>query len=683
MTVKHYALYNEIRQMLEELYGKGAQFRKGQYEAIEATLTNKRTLIVQKTGWGKSLVYFACTKYLRRHFGGVTFVISPLLALMDNQLEAAQGMGLKCELLNYRTKERHEEILLSLQNNETDLVFVTPETLFSPIVQEHLNKIDIGLFVIDEAHCISDWGHDFRLEYGRLYRIINNLSPTVSVLATTATANDRVVNDLVAQLGENVFVSRGHLTRDSLSIQTITLPSKAERYAWIVDHINGIPGSGIIYCITIRDCEQLARFLNNNGISTLPYHSDLSEDDAIKAEQMLKQNRIKALVSTVKLGMGYDKDDISFVIHFQMPSNVVAYYQQIGRAGRKLDNAYAILLHGQEDSEINDYFIESAFPSSSEVKKITDCLSEGGKRLGQILMNVNIRRNRLKKVLLFLEKDGCLFKEDNVYYLSANQYVYDNEKYEAIKRLRKQEYKQLCDLTETKQCLMKYVVNCLDDPSTDVCGHCANCIGRPIISEQISMDSLNKAQIYLNNLLIPIIPKKRWAQTHYTKATAIEHINQEGICVSVYGDSGYGEMVKDGKYNTGCFSDKLVEKSAEILQNTIAEQNIRHITCVPSLRSDIVKDFTIRLAKRLGIEFVECLIKADAPPQKNMENSSYQCSNAYSSFSLNSEVSTPESIILVDDIIDSGWTLTVCGNLLGSAGCDFVFPFTLASSSNK
>ena len=244
---------------LECFLGPGKSFRDGQYEAIEAMLTNKRTLVVQRTGWGKSMVYFVCTKILREEQKGLTLIISPLLSLMKNQIEAAARAGLKCETLNSsKTLEEKSQILESMEKGEVDLVLTTPETLFTPIVQDALPKIKIGLFVVDEAHCISDWGHDFRLEYCRINKIISSMLKNVPILATTATANDRVVEDLKQQLGGDVFVSRGPLMRKNLSIQVLNLRYKATRYAWLIDNINKIPGSGIIYYLTFVHVSHLS-----------------------------------------------------------------------------------------------------------------------------------------------------------------------------------------------------------------------------------------------------------------------------------------------------------------------------------------------------------------------------------------------------------------------------------------
>jgi len=373
----------EALKILQDAYGKSASFRNGQLEAIEAVFKNRRILIVQKTGWGKSLVYFIATRILREHGRGVTIIISPLLELMKNQQEAAVRFDLKCAELNSSITRRKERIAVvnALVAGKIDVFFTTPETLFRDEVQNRLSEIDIGLFVIDEVHCLSDWGHDFRLEYGRLYRVIKGLSSTVPVIGTTATANDRVVRDLEKQLGSNVYVTRGELTRDSLCLQALKLDDRAKRYAWIADHIGELPGTGIIYCLTRHDCTYLCEFLKSVKIEADTYFSD---DDREKkglnraAMEKFEKNEIKVLVATIKLGMGYDKPDIGFVIHFQRPLNIVAYYQQIGRAGRAIPKAFVVLMSGPEDDKIAESFISNAFPTEELCRKVLYVVQEGG-----------------------------------------------------------------------------------------------------------------------------------------------------------------------------------------------------------------------------------------------------------------------------------------------------------------
>jgi ATP-dependent DNA helicase RecQ len=690
ITINDQNLYNKSLSIIKNLYGENAKFRDGQYEAIESTVKNRRTLVVQRTGWGKSLVYFVSTKLFREAGKGATFVVSPLLVLMENQVEAAKKLGLTCALLNGEERKNLGDLgwiehLNQIKRGEVDLVFVTPETLFNKDVQRILPSTRIGLFVIDEAHCISDWGHDFRLEYCRLKEVLSSLAPNIPVLATTATANNRVVADLEKQLGDKVYISRGPLTRDSLYIQVLHLKKKPERYAWILENINKLPGSGIIYCTTTRDCDYLADFLMSNGISAIAYHSKNDEAKNLYAITSFKNNKIKVIVATIKLGMGYDKGDISFIIHFQMPKNIVTYYQQIGRAGRNINKAYVFLMTGQEDINILDYFIKTAFPTKQEMEEILHCIqaNRGGCSKKQLSSLINIKSTRIEKSLSFLINDGYVYKDGSKYFVSPKVFVCNEKHYKEITDLRHQEIEQMKELTNTKKCYSKFIVRLLDDPSAKDCGHCANCLSSPLFSENVSFETVNKASSYINNKSFIIEPRKQWP-AWWPDKKAIKYINNDGLCLSRYGDAGYGELVARDKYSgLHQFCEELIEGSAKLLMPLIKEKNITHITNVPSLRSNLVQDFAKRLAKKCNLTYIEMLKKLPAAPQKAMENSAYQSKNAFDSFSIINDVIPPKRILLVDDIVDSKWTLTVCGYLLMSHGCWDVYPFALADSSQE
>lgn len=677
-------LRHEAEAILKEAYGVNARFREGQLEAIEATLTNKRTLIVQKTGWGKSLIYFIATKILRSKGGGTTLIISPLLELMNNQIEAASIFGLHCEMLNSTIKDEADrlQILDDLQMGRVDVLFITPETLFKVEVQARIADIQLGLFVIDEAHCLSDWGHDFRREYSRLYRVINILPSTTPVLCTTATANNRVIEDLSTHLGEDLYVSKGELMRESLCLQIINSRDKAARYAWILEHLNDLPGTGIIYCLTRRECQDLSDFLKHNGIAAEAYYSDnIRESSGLNADAIMKfkDNRIKAIVATIKLGMGYDKPDIGFVIHYQRPQNIVAYYQQIGRAGRNLDKSYAILMTGPEDEDILNYFIDNAFPDEEMCERILKVAV--GKSKNEIIASVNGPLRRIENALVFLEFDGYLQKEGSKYYRNPMPFQYDREHYEAVTAMRKKEMKQMRDLLFIEECLLRFTVNCLNDSTMTDCRKCENCIGEPLIPESFSEEALFKAQEYIKSLVFVIEPRRRWACTQDVGQKNIEHPFKPGLCLSKYGDAGYGEMVKHDKYKADKYRDELLNISIEKLNPIKAEYNVQFLTFVPSLRNDKVEKFARKLAKALELEFIKVIQKSEAPQQKDMQNSSFQYQNAQQSFSIPGEEKFEGSIILVDDIVDSRWTLTVCGNLLGKHGFENVIPFCLADSS--
>lgn len=689
--------------ILQNLYGPDAEFHDGQYEAIEATLVNSRTLVVQKTGWGKSLVYFITAKMVE----GTTIVISPLLALMDNQKEYARKLGLRCEILNgsikdYRTKGIFDRsnMLERINNGDCDVLFTTPETLYSPDVQMNIPNWNIGLFVVDECHCITDWGHDFRLEYSRLNRVIKNLPGSIPVLGTTATASDRVIEDLKKQFGGDVYVSRGPLTRESLHIEVLKMNSKAERYAWIRKNINKLPGSGIIYCLTQRDCQNLSDFLNDEGIEARPYYSstELERPDAEgvtanqKTEKLFYENKIKVIVATVKLGMGYDKSDIGFVIHYQRPSSLIAYYQQIGRAGRTPGiDAYCYMMAGEEDREIQEYFINNAFPTEEEERKVIEELEKKGKDgAGKTDLQkcCNMNSKALERSIMFLTNNGYIYYENKKYYRSAKTYTFMGAEYEEVKKAKFEELEMLNRFVDTKDCYSQFVVKALNDNTANPCGKCSNCINDMILSgvEMPEVQEITEIQERLNSIYFDIVPRKRWPEIDpdFDISTVIDIPNETGLALCKYGDAGYGEMVRHDKYKEPAFRDELVEKAAEVLQEKIGSEGYTLITNIPSARNTKVADFAMRLAQRLGYEYEELLeISGEGEEQKKMQNSTYQCANAKRKIRLKQGVTCPEKVILVDDMVDSKWTLTVAGRLLTKNGSESVFPFCLADSSQS
>lgn len=686
-------LFSRATAILKNLYGGNARFRPGQYEAIERTIKEKRLLVVQKTGWGKSLVYFICTKLLREEGAGVTLVISPLLALMDNQLSAARKMGLNCAALNSTTANERELILMGMEANTYDLVLATPESLMNKKFRQYLPDIRIGLLVIDEAHCISDWGHDFRLEYNKIYRVIEQLQPNVPVLATTATANNHVIEDLQKQMGKPK-VSRGHLMRDNLSIQILPLSDKESRYAWILDNIGRLPGTGIIYCLSRKDCTWLSDFLCENGISAEPYFSGDGEQEK-QSQETLKRflnDEIKVIVSTIKLGMGFDKGNVAFVIHFQCPKNVIAYYQQIGRAGRNISFARTFLMLGGEDYRIHKGFIENAFPSEPEMKRIRQCITDcpGVCTVNKICAAIDISKKKILKVLDFLEDEGLIEKEWHsstsgkpyaVYKSTAAPFVYRGEHYEEIKQIRYRELEQMQTIANTSECLSRTVVSCLDDIEDHDCGICSNCDPKGRFPVTVSAVSKRRAIDFLENLTIPIDPWNYWPRNNLVADTKNYYPNLQGIALSKYNE-GLGKLVRDGKYSTQKFDGQLVRKGARVLKKYIKEHDLCCVTAVPSLNTNVVPDYAKRLADACGLPYVDLLRKTNRSHQKDLNNTAHQFVNAYKSFESISSASIPSGVILVDDMVDSGLTLAVCGARLGQAGCERVFPLALADAGS-
>ncbi len=679
---------DRVYEILRESYGENAEFREGQKEAIEAVVNGKRTLVVQKTGWGKSLVYFLAAKLLNeKKRDGITLIISPLLALMNNQIDSAKKLGINVKTINSDNKDEWDNIISDIcDNNTVDALIISPERLAnSDFVKDCLDKIKnrVNLFVVDEAHCISDWGHDFRPDYRRIVKILQLLPSNVPVLATTATANDRVVNDIVAQLGENLVISRGELIRESLAIQVIKLQKKEDRLAWLAENIEKMPGSGVVYCLTKADCDLVTDWLNENDIKSEKYYADISKEDKAIVLEKFQQNEIKVLVATVAFGMGYDKPDIGFVIHFQRPANIVSYYQQIGRAGRGIELAYAILLCGEEDEHINQYFINSAFPTEKDMNIVVDFITDNpGKSISEIKGALNIRANRVEKTLKYLTVGDDIYTEDvnrkKCYYKSAKKWKPDLERSEGITAIRYKEMQDMDEFTKQKGCYMKYIAEKLDDVNAKVCGKCSNCRGL-LFDERVDAETVQRAQQFIKSKFGVIEPRKQ-----FPDKTKIESEFQfkSGIVLSNYADAGYGLAVQKGKYLDGYFSDELVDASVKILSEFIKNNNIEWITPVTSKRHpQLVPDFAKRLADKLGIGYFEGIKKFNAEEQKKFENSDGQYRNANDSFEIIQI--KKENILLVDDMVDSRWTFTVCAMKMREKGSGDIYPFALANTAGR
>lgn len=679
---------DRVYEILRESYGENAEFREGQKEAIEAVVNGKRTLVVQKTGWGKSLVYFLAARLLKeKKRDGITLIISPLLALMNNQIDSAKKLGINVKTINSDNKDEWDNIISDIcDNNTVDALIISPERLAnSDFVKDCLDKIKnrVNLFVVDEAHCISDWGHDFRPDYRRIVKILQLLPGNVPVLATTATANDRVVNDIVAQLGENLVISRGELIRESLAIQVIKLQKKEDRLAWLAENIEKMPGSGVVYCLTKADCDLVTDWLNENDVKSEKYYADISKEDKAIVLEKFQQNEIKVLVATVAFGMGYDKPDIGFVIHFQRPANIVSYYQQIGRAGRGIELAYAILLCGEEDEHINQYFINSAFPTEKDMNIVVDFITDNpGKSISEIKGALNIRANRVDKTLKYLTVGDDIYTEDvnrkKCYYKSAKKWKPDLERSEGITAIRYKEMQDMDEFTKQKGCYMKYIAEKLDDVNAKVCGKCSNCRGL-LFDEMVDAETVQRAQQFIKSKFGVIEPRRQFPDKTKIKS---EFQFKGGIVLSNYADAGYGLAVQKGKYLDSYFSDELVDASVKILSEFIKNNNIEWITPVTSKRHpQLVPDFAKRLADKLGIGYFEGIKKFNAEEQKKFENSDGQYRNANDSFEIIQI--KKENILLVDDMVDSRWTFTVCAMKMREKGSGDIYPFALANTAGR
>ena len=674
---------------LEDAYGEGASFRDGQIEAISAVLQGQRALVVQKTGWGKSLIYFLSTKILRDRGKGLTIVISPLLALMNNQLDSAERFQLVSRTINSNNAEDWEAITDEIAQGQVDILFISPERLAKKEFNEKvIEKISgsIGMLVVDEAHCISDWGHDFRPDYRRIANIIKFMPYNVPLLATTATANDRVVEDVADQLGENILIQRGPLIRESLALQVIKLDRKEERLAWLSENIRKFDGSGIIYCLTKSDCNLVSAWLRCCGIDAQAYYSGV-EGDRRELESMFIKNEMKVLVATSAFGMGIDKPDISFVIHFQKPGNVVAYYQQIGRAGRGVEPAYAILLAGSEDDEITEYFIKTAFPTFREMDEVIKIIEGSeGLSINGLMSGLDMSYKRIEHCLKVLSINGDVYKEGPKYHKAVKAWEPDMEYANQITRIREHELNRMNDFIDTKECYMKFLAKELNDEYALDCGKCTNCLEKEIFPSEAKMEDILGALDFIKGEHYAFDPRKQWPSGERIegKNKIYEDLRCErGIALSNYGDAGWGRMVRKNKYDDGRFSDELVEASKELLAERIFENEITWVTSVSSKRRpELVRNFAEKLASALELPYHECIAKThDAKQQKELNNSHKQFENAWNSFDVGQVM--PGNVLLVDDMVDSKWTFTVCGYKMRENGSGKVYPFALANTAGS
>ncbi len=667
-----------------------ATFREGQWEAIRHLVDGDgRLLVVQKTGWGKSFVYFIATKLLRETGLGPTLLVSPLLALMRNQIDAAARMGVAAETINSTNQDEWRRVADRVKADDLDVLLISPERLANAEFQASvLDPIAsrVGMVVIDEAHCISDWGHDFRPQYRQVERLLRRLPTRSRLLATTATANDRVIADLRDVLGHALTITRGDLARPSLTLQAIGLPDRAERLAWLADHLDALPGSGIVYALTKADAYRIATWLRVKGHAVDAYTGGDENPRRIDLEQALLENRVKALVATSALGMGFDKPDLGFVVHFQIPGSVVTYYQQVGRAGRALDDAYGILLHGRGDTDITTWFINAAFPARNDVEAILEALrgAPRGLSVSDLERAVNVRRGRITHALLLLglETPSPIAKEGAKYLLSPA----------ALPETFWDRVKRITDIREAEQAQMqayaalpfgahmRFLVDALDGDTAD-----ASPPRLPPLPGTVSEATVREAVAFLRRTHLPIEVRRQWPAgpspawgLRGTIPTGLRA--EEGRALSLWGDAGWGDAVRRGQYEANHFGNDLVEACAGMIRDWQPKPAPTWVTCVPSLRRpDLVPIFARRLAAVLGLPCIDALAKVEErPPQKEMQNSAQQVLNLDGAFAVIDGSVQPGPVILVDDMVDSRWTFTVGAWLLRNTGCEAVFPVALA-----
>ncbi|WP_308113865.1 RecQ family ATP-dependent DNA helicase [Kineosporia corallincola] len=684
-----------------------ARLHDDQWTAIEALVVDRRrALVVQRTGWGKSAVYFVSTALLRAAGAGPTIIISPLLALMRNQIAAAERAGIRAVTVNSSNPDEWAEVYRSIEAGEVDVLLVSPERLNNPDFRERaLPRLTAatGLVVIDEAHCVSDWGHDFRPDYRRIRTLLAELPAGVPVLATTATANQRVTADVAEQLSvtgtstlDDVLVLRGTLDRDSLHLAVAELPNPAQRLAWLAENLKSLPGSGIIYCLTVAATEQVAEHLRQAGYEVAAYSGQTEEAQRRTAEADLLGNRVKALVATSALGMGFDKPDLGFVIHLGAPPSPIAYYQQVGRAGRGLADATVVLLPGREDREIWNYFAGLAFPAEHQVRATLDALAgrDGAMSTQLLETQVDLSRSRLEMMLKVLDVDGAVQRVRGGWVSTGQPWQYDEERYERVRATRRAEEQSMLDYVSTPGCRMQFLRRTLDDDQAGECGRCDRC-GGVQLNVQVAESDVETAGQALDRPGVTVEARRQWpngmAELGVPLKGRIPPAEQaaSGRAVAGVTDLGWGEQLRalfqpdtpDGEVPV-----PLRHAIVAVLDHWDIPEQPGCIVVIESLsRPHLVRHLAEGMSKYLRLPLAARLVPDPAStPHEGTANSAQRVRAVADRYTLVPEGDAPgvegQAVLLIDDRTVTGWTMTVAARQLRLAGATAVYPLVLATT---
>ncbi|WP_341935135.1 DEAD/DEAH box helicase [Microbacterium sp. LWO14-1.2] len=705
-TVSSDGIRDQALAALRELVGRSdADFHDGQFEAVEALVDGRRrALVVQRTGWGKSAVYFVATLLLRRQGAGPTVLVSPLLALMRDQIAAAERAGVRAVAINSTNAHEWSDVLAQLDRDEVDVLLVSPERLNNPSFREQQVPTlvqRIGMLVVDEAHCISDWGHDFRPDYRRLRDLIAQMPTGVPVLATTATANSRVVADVAEQLGslthgslpdaspsEPVLTIRGPLARTSLRLGVLRLRDSASRLAWLLSHLDDLPGSGIIYTLTVAAAVDTARLLREHGHDVRAYTGQTDAEEREESEGMLKRNEVKALVATSALGMGFDKPDLGFVVHLGAPSSPVAYYQQVGRAGRASDSADVLLLPGVEDRDIWHYFATASMPDRERAERVIGALGDVPISTPALEAMVDIRRTPLELLLKVLDVDGAVRKVQGGWIATGEPWTYDAARYERIAAERVAEQQHMLDYEQTDGCRMEFLQRALDDDTAAPCGRCDNCAG-VWFPQEIATQAGAQAAESLDRVGVPIEPRRAWPtgadrlDVPVRGRIAAEEQADEGRALARLTDLGWGGALRQvfaAGAPDAAVTPQLLDACIRVLARWEWGERPVAVVAMPSRSRPLLVDSLARGLAEVGrLPYLGALEPVGGGPSGQAGgNSVFRLAGLWGRLSAEHLDMPSGPVLLVDDLVDSRWTVTVAARELRRAGATAVLPFALA-----
>ena len=798
-TIDRAAIRERAEHVLQLLAGSAARLRADQWRAIEALVVDRRrTLVVQRTGWGKSAVYFVATALLRAAGSGPTVLVSPLLALMRNQIEAAERAGIVARTINSANVDEWHAVEAEVAAGDVDVLLVSPERLNNPDFRDFVLPglaASTGLLVVDEAHCISDWGHDFRPDYRRLRSLLAGLRPGVPVLATTATANARVAADVAEQLGTGggghstgsapqaggdptggagdptgsagdptggagdptggagdptggagdptgsagdptgetrdagsptgnggpregetgggteALVLRGPLDRASLVLSVLHLPDPAHRLAWLADHLGELPGSGIIYTLTVAQTQEVAAFLAQAGHAVSAYSGQTDDAERQEAERGLVENRLKALVATSALGMGFDKPDLGFVVHLGAPQSPIAYYQQVGRAGRAVDEAHVLLLPGAEDEAIWQYFASLAFPREDQVRQTLQALEEAAAPLSTAALEarVDLRRTRLETMLKVLDVDGAVRRVQGGWVATGQPWAYDADRYERVAEARLAEQQAMRKYARLATCRMEFLRRQLDDEEAAPCGRCDNCNG-PRHGDEVQDATLEAARAALGREGVVLEPRKQWPAG--MQAVGVElsgriqaaELASPGRALGRLTGIGWGGRLR-ALLAPDAPDQEVPDDVLQALVKVLADWSrgpegwareggpgrpVGVVSIASRRRPHLIQSTAARIAATgrlplLGRVDSQPDAAAGAGSAGGWANSAHRLRTVHAALHLPEDTaaavgSAAGPVLLVDDLVDSGWTMTVAARLLRHAGAPAVLPLALAVS---
>jgi ATP-dependent DNA helicase RecQ len=648
------------------------KFYDEQWLTIDKILKGEKVLLIEKTGFGKSL----CFQFPAIIFEGTTVVFSPLIALMRDQVKKLTELGISARCINSeQTEEENLQIINGAKQGKIKILYIAPERQENSKWLEVTRQMNLSMVVVDEAHCISVWGHDFRPAFRRIIDLVKLLPKGFPVLATTATATKRVEQDIAQQIGNNILTIRGNLMRDNFKLFVVKVSSEDEKLIWLGKNLNKLPGSGILYTGTRVDTEIYSKWFEYLKISPIAYNAGLDADSRVKIEDGFMNNQWKCVVSTNALGMGIDKPDIRFIIHTQIPQSPIHYYQEIGRAGRDGNPSYIILFYNPEDRKLPEAFIEGGRPSIKKYEKVINAVKSELLGERELMKRTNLKQNQIRVIKADLIEQGIIREvmigKNKKYEFVPNSQPLNTKAFEELRNAKLAELESMIAYVETDKSRMKFLCDYLGDNSNHTFNNCDN-TGEKKITVSVTPEWIEKLQSFREDYFPELEVESKGSNI----------VN--GVAASYYGFSNVGTAIHHSKYEGGGdFPDFLLKLVLKAYRKKFGQEKFDMIVYVPPTSSgDLVKNFAIKLSQALKFPISHNLVKCKTTKeQKIFENTYLKADNVKEAFTFRTpEIIKGKSILLVDDIFDSGATVKEIGKILTNFGAVKIAPIVIAKT---